>query len=223
VAPVSTPGAIRCRRKFLSYYPDGFRDESYLSLERDYKWDTHVRWQAALGPSEYARLLRLGEFHEIALRAVRVEQQSRHSMIFSFEKMALRDAIKSERGARSFATGLFEWLHGSGPIDTRFEHWCEVVGSLPRRKTRVLTWPLVTVFGYIAQPDRHIFLKPTVTRIAARLYGFELDYRSRPGWDTYSRMIEFAEVIRADQRDLKPRDMIDLQSFIWVQGSEEYA
>ena len=46
--------------------------------------------------------------------------------------------------------------------------------------------------------------------------------RSRPGWYTYARMIEFAEVIRRDQRDLKPRDMIDLQSFIRVQGSDEY-
>ena len=25
-----------------------------------------------------------------------------------------------------------------------------------------------------------------------------------------------------DLRDLRPRDMIDIQSFIWVQGSEEY-
>jgi hypothetical protein len=28
--------------------------------------------------------------------------------------------------------------------------------------------------------------------------------------------------VRRDQRDLKPRDMIDLQSFIWVMGSDEY-
>ena len=25
-----------------------------------------------------------------------------------------------------------------------------------------------------------------------------------------------------DLRDLRPRDMIDIQSFIWVQGSDEY-
>ena len=31
-----------------------------------------------------------------------------------------------------------------------------------------------------------------------------------------------AETVRRDLRDLKPRDMIDLQSFIWVQGSDEY-
>ena len=153
----------------------------------------------------------------------RVEQQSRHSMIFSFEKMALRDAVKTEPGARAFAEGLYDFLHGAGADERRFTRWVEVVSSLPRRQTRVLTWPLVTVFGFIAQPDRHIFLKPLVTRAAAREYGFEFDYRSRPNWETYRSLLDFAETVRRDQRELKPRDMIDLQSFIWVQGSDEYA
>jgi hypothetical protein len=143
-------------------------------------------------------------------------------MIFSFEKMALRDAIKSAEGARAFAEGLYEFLHGAGSDERRFERWVEVVANLPRRQTRVLTWPLVTVFGFIAQPDRHIFLKPNVTRAAAREYGFDFPYKSRPSWETYASLLAFAEQVRRDNRDLKPRDMIDLQSFIWVQGSDEY-
>jgi hypothetical protein len=39
----------------------------------------------------------------------------------------------------------------------------------------------------------------------------------------YASLLEFAELIRRDLRDLRPRDMIDIQSFIWVQGSVEYA
>ena len=35
-------------------------------------------------------------------------------------------------------------------------------------------------------------------------------------------MLSFAETVRRDLRDLEPRDMIDIQSFLWVQGSEEY-
>ena len=31
-----------------------------------------------------------------------------------------------------------------------------------------------------------------------------------------------ADQVRRDLRDLKPRDMIDVQSFPWIQGSEEY-
>jgi hypothetical protein len=214
---------LRCRRRFLRFFPGGFRDETYLEWEREYKWETHERWRTRLGRDEFAALLADRAHAEIAARAVRVEQQSRHSMIFSFEKMALRDAIRSANGARDFATGLFEYLHGDGSDEDRFTRWCDVVGSLPRRQTRVLTWPLVTVFGFIAQPERHVFLKPLVTRAAAKRYGFDFDYRPRPNWQTYRSLLEFAATVRRDQRDLRPRDMIDLQSFVWVQGSAEYA
>jgi hypothetical protein len=144
-------------------------------------------------------------------------------MIFSFEKMALRDAVKSQAGARIFAEGLYAFLHGRGSNEARFVGWREAVAALPRKQTRVLTWPLVTVFGFIAQPDRHIFLKPNVTKIAARKYGFDFQYQSKPNWETYTSLLAFAETIRRDLRDLKPRDTIDLQSFIWVQGSDEYS
>ena len=219
----STTRAERARRKFLRIFPGGFRDETYLDWERDYKWRTHERWEDVLGRTELRRLLRAGAYDEVAARAVRVEQSSRHPMIFSFEKMALRDAIRSPAGARAFANGLYQFLHGSGTDEDRFVRWCDVVAGLPRRQTRVLTWPLVTVFGFIAQPDRHVFLKPLVTRAAALKYGFDFSYRSRPNWETYRSLLDFAALIRRDQRDLRPRDMIDLQSFIWVQGSDEYA
>ncbi|HYH87395.1 MAG TPA: hypothetical protein VEX60_18220, partial [Pyrinomonadaceae bacterium] len=218
----TSEGALRCRRKFLGYFPGGFKDETYIAWEREYKWETHERWEEALGHDEFRRLLRRAEFDEIASRAVRVEQRSRHSMLFSFEKMALRDAVKSPAGARTFAEGLYDFLHGAGGAQQRFERWRDVVAALPRKQTRVLTWPLVTVFGFIARPEEHIFLKPNVTRTAAREYGFDLRYKSRPSWETYASFLEFAETIRRDTRDLRPRDMIDIQSFIWVQGSDEY-
>lgn len=223
VAQSSSPGADRCRRKFLRFFPKGFRDETYLAWERDYKWETHQRWEEALNRDEFRGLLDRREYAEIAARAVRTEQKSRHSMIFSFEKMALRDAVKSAAGARAFATGLYEFLHGPGSDEARFVTWCETVAGLPRKQTRVLTWPLVTVFGFIAQPDKHIFLKPNVTKIAAQKYGFDFPYQSKPNWQSYTSLLEFAAVVRRDLRDMKPRDMIDLQSFIWVQGSDEYA
>lgn len=215
-------GALRCRRKFLRFFPQGFRDEDYLETEREYKWESHRRWCASLGVEEFDSLLRAGSHAEIAARAVRIEQRSRHSMIFSFEKMALRDAIKSSSGARRFAEGLHAFLHSGGELRLRFEAWVDAVAGLPRKQTRVLTWPLVTVFGFIAQPRQHMFMKPNTMRAAARAYGFELEYRSRPNWHTYARLLELARLVRRDQRDLGPRDMIDVQSFLWVQGSAEY-
>lgn len=220
--PTMSASAQRCRKKFLRVFPDGFRDETYLDWERDYKWQTHQRWEEALPKKELRRLLRERQFAEIAGRAIRVEQRSRHSMIFSFEKMALRDAVKSEAGARAFAEGLYAFLHSTALLERRFQHWVGVISALPRKQTRVLTWPLATVFGFIAQPDLHFFLKPTVVRKAAHAYGYDLPYQSRPSWETYASVLQFAERVRRDQRDLRPRDMIDIQSFLWVQGSDEY-
>ena len=212
--------ALRCRRKFLRFFPNGFRDETYIDWEREYKTRAHERWMAELNPAAFAALLDGGRFDEIARRAVAIE--SRTNLLFSFEKMALRDAVRPPRGARAFAEGLYEFLHGGGDGPRAFEVWCDVLAHLPRRQTRVLTWPLATVFGFLAQPDRHIFLKPNVTRAASRSYAYPFMYESRPAWPTYNSLLGFAEQIRRDQRDLRPRDMIDLQSFIWVQGSDEY-
>jgi hypothetical protein len=111
-----------------------------------------------------------GRFLEIGTEAIRIE--SRTNLLFSFEKMAIRDALKSERGARDFAEGLYALLYGSGSLQNKFTRWCQVVAALPRKQSRVLTWPVASVFEFIAQPETHIFLKPTVTRRAADEYGF---------------------------------------------------
>jgi hypothetical protein len=215
-----TSGPARCRKKFLRYFPHGFRDAKYEAWERGYKETAHARWHEVLDRDAFQSLLLEKKFGEVAAEAVRIE--SRTNLLFSFEKMALRDAVKSPAGARRFAEGLFQFLHGTGDLENRFKLWCDAIAALPRRQTRVLTWPLVTIFGFIAQPETHFFLKPNVTRRAAEQYGFPFQYESKPAWPVYANLLEFAKVMRTDLADLKPRDMIDLQSFAWVQGSDEY-
>jgi hypothetical protein len=213
-------GSARCRRRFLSIFPRGFRDETYFEYERGYKHAASRAWREELGPERWARLLREGRFAEVAAAAVRIE--SRTNLLFSFEKMAVRDAVRAPHGARAFAEGLYELLHADGDERGKFDRWCAVLAALPKRQTRVATWPIATVFAFIGRPDRHVFLKPIVTRVAALEYGFDFAYRPRLGWETYASLLQFAAQIRRDLRDLRPRDMIDVQSFIWVQGSDEY-
>ena len=215
-----TINAESCRHKFLRFFPKGFYDDKYIAWERGYKWQAHERWREQLNRKEFQSLLKTGDFREIAARAVKIESPT--NLLFSFEKMALRDAVKSAEGAKFFAEGLDEFLHGKSRIENRFERWCETVARLPKKQSRVLTYPVVTVFGFLAQPETHIFLKPNVTRAAARKYGFDFHYKSNPSWEVYANLLEFAEHVKRDLKDLKPRDMIDVQSFIWIQGSSEY-
>ncbi|MDQ3798367.1 MAG: hypothetical protein M3384_02855 [Acidobacteriota bacterium] len=214
-------GAEICRKRFLRFFPKGFHDPKYFDWERGYKWTAHEHWNEVLNQKAFSALLKKGEFAAIAAHAVRIE--SKTNLLFSFEKMALRDGLKSPEGARAFAAGLYEFLYGAGKPEQKFERWCATLDSLPRRQKRVLTWTTATIFPFIAQPETHIFLKPNTTRSAASEYGFVFRYQSRPSWEVYANLLEFAETVRRDQNDLRPRDMIDLQSFIWVIGSDEYA
>ena len=174
----------------------------------------------SLNQRTFRKLLKEGRYDEIAATAVRIE--SRTNLLFSFEKMALRDAVRSDEGARIFAVGLYDVVHGRASVAARFDRWCAAVGSLPRKQTRVLTHPVVTVFPFIADPENHIFLKPNVTRDAAQRYGFEFHYESKPSWEVYSQLLRFAETITSEFKAKGRRDMLDIQPFIWVIGSDEY-
>lgn len=63
--------ALTCRHQLLRFFPRGFRDETFLDWERSYKWQTHARWQEALGRDAFRSLLRRRRFSEIAVLAVR--------------------------------------------------------------------------------------------------------------------------------------------------------
>lgn len=216
---ISKEAAV-ARKKFLYYFPKGFADKKYYDWERGYKWEAHLAWERDLNEKEYKRLLKEKKFVDIAMRAVRIETKT--NLLFSFEKMALRDAVKSIEGAKNFATGLYEYVYGENSFKQRFENFSEMLETLPRKQTRVRTWPLQTVFGFIANPAEHIFLKPQVTKMAAKKYNYDFNYTSKPNWDTYQSLLDFATQIKKDNPDLKPKDFIDLQSFIWVLGSAEY-
>ncbi len=217
---IKNKGAEACREKFLSYFPKGFEDALYLQWERNYKWEAHLAWKERLNRTVFKNLLEAGEYTEIANRAIKIETKT--NLLFSFEKMALRDAVKTPAGARAFSEGLYDYVYGRKSMQQRFGNFTQVLASLPRKQTRVLTWPLQTVFGFIGNPAQHIFLKPRVTQLAAQKYGYEFHYVSRPNWLTYQNFLDFAETIRHDNEDLKPADLIDLQSFMWVMGSDEY-
>ena len=91
--PKLSEGALRCRQKFLRFFPAGFYDDKYIGWEREYKWEAHQSWERDLNHGEFRSLLIEGQYMEIADRAVRIE--SRTNLLFSFEKMALRDAVAS--------------------------------------------------------------------------------------------------------------------------------
>lgn len=208
------------KRRFLRFFPRGFEDERYTEWERTYKWDAHRHFIRLLGKSEFKQLIERGQFLEIGQRALQVESGT--NFLFSFEKMALRDALRTTHGAENFASGLYQLLHGRESLKDRFVQWIMAVAEMPRTKSRVLSWPILTFFPFIAQPSRYMILKPTAMRVAATELDYDFDYSSKPSFRTYESLMEFAELTRAGIADLNPLNFHDIQTFLWVIGSAEY-
>lgn len=206
--------------KFLYYFPGGFNDPKYIDSERKNIWKAHQLWQKTLSRRQFTDLLNKGQYIQIASDAVRIS--SKPDLLTSFEKKVLRDAVKSEGGARIFAIGLYNYLYGQGTAHHHFNTFTRVLETLPHKQVSVLTWPAQTVFGFIARPLKHIVVIPRIILTAVEKYGSGISYRHRPDWDTYRSVLDFASRVLKDIKRLKPRDMIDLQSFISVMGPEMY-
>lgn len=79
----------------------------------------------------------------------------------------------------------------------------------------------MTYLPYLWRPDRHMFLKPEVTKdFAARVgHPFAYNYEARLDIDVYASLLDLVERTNRELSDLEPRDRIDIQSFIWVVGN----
>ena len=120
------------------------------------------------------------------------------------------------------AEGLFELIHGRGDFGRRLENFTSILDRVPQRQTRLAKWPVATLFPFVAQPRRHMILKPNLMKRAAARLGFPLDYQSRPNASTYAALMSGVAWLWRQLEAWQPRDLIDIQGFLWVTSSDEY-
>lgn len=216
------PGLRIAMRRFREIFPRGFRDKRYLEWERGYKWSAHVAWQKELDRSTWQQMLEAGAYREIARRIARLYSRSKLNMLALYEWMALREALDDARGARMLARGLFDMIHGHGDLGRRLDDFTAVLDGAPQRQTRLAKWPVATLFPFIAQPRRYLILKPNLMKRASSRLGFPLDYRSRPNGITYGHLMSGVARLWRQLEAWRPRDLIDIQGFLWVTSSDEY-
>lgn len=71
------------------------------------------------------------------------------------------------------------------------------------------------IFPIFIHSDNHIFIKPTITQNISEIVAYDIDYTPKLNWTTYKRIQEFANLFKNNISTLNPKDMIDVQSFMW--------
>ena len=192
------------RARFLRFFPNGFHSAGYAGQERDYKVDA----KAALDKSVPLEKATAGRgYAEAVLAAFQT------NLLSPFEKMRVRDALRSSvaddfiRAAARFAMEGGKQNLGAMEIALK-----------PHDAAK---WTVVTYLPFLWRPEQHMFLKPEATKDFSMRVGhrFASEYEPRLDGAVYNSLLDLAERTTKELSDLKPRDGIDVQSFIWVVGN----
>ena len=205
---------------FLRTYPQGFSDPNYARRERTWKWEKHQLWVNTLKTHSLQQLARSSP--ETVTHLIEKMLQMRNPMLHpQGEIVAMRDAVHRPALAVEYFVQLGEFLNAPVLTAAAFDKYVDAFTSLPLiGHGQLEKWTLVTFIPFLAQPSRHMFLKPMRTREVTRRFGKDILYSPAPTWDTYDRLLTFSSELLDSLRPHGAQDMIDVQSFIWaVTGS----
>lgn len=205
-AAKSTPhymGFDGAKARFLRIFPDGF-GPAFDARERNYKLEAKKLLDDT-APLELA-LTKNG----LGKAILRVFQKS--NLLSIFEKARLKEALESSQ-ADAFIHGAAKFANG----DTKFG-LLEISRAL--KPHAVANWTAATYLPFLWRPDTHMFLKPEVTKTFASRVGHPFFDVYGSGLDStvYMSLLDLASRTDKELTKLKPRDRIDIQSFIWVIG-----
>ena len=196
------------QKYFLQEFPGGFNGDKYHAQERDYKDAGHVLAIELLNQESFKQLLQANNYEEIITRALNVVNKL--NLMFPNEKMALKDRLKKETAQEQFAHSLYSLLYGTDDLEGRFQGWIRTLVSIGADK-----WPTASYFLFIVHPDKYMFIKPTIIQAVADMSSFPIAYTPSLNWNTYNKILKFSEYLKQRIHELEPKDMIDVQSFMW--------
>ena len=203
----------RSMEDFLAGYEGGFTGDSYVA-ERAFKVRAGRLARTELAREVVEAALARGDHGDVCERAKSVVKET--PLIFRNEKMDLQDGLKDAAQRRKFAAALSDLLHGEGALPNRFERFVAVLSHLG-----AATWTVATYFWFLFEPERHIFVKPSYMRDAARMWAYDLGDTTDVNWPAYERMLTFSHYLKSEleetgRDELAPRDFIDVYSFVWL-------
>lgn len=157
---------------------------------------SHVRHRRLRGP-----------YGEAILAAYRAT-----SLLYPIEKTRLQNLLRGA-DADAFVRAAARFALGEGKSALR------AMETLLRPHDNA-KWTVATYLPFLWRPDRHVFLKPEVTKNFAARVQHPLEHRYDAGLDygVYESLLDLSASVSTAFADLGPRDMIDIQGVIYVVG-----
>ncbi|MBI5070161.1 MAG: hypothetical protein HZB56_18155 [Deltaproteobacteria bacterium] len=192
---------------FLERTPGGF-----AASGRTARWrSAREGWVELLGGGKGEALLAAGDVGEIVSRLRKVERLVA-AVAGVVEGGALELALADPALTGPWLEALFELLSVPSPSRARFDKLFAATAALPAPAGTA--WTLATLFPFLADPEKHVLLRPKATRGAAERLGCDIRYDAAPNWATYATLRSVAGKLLERLQVIGARDQADVETFL---------
>lgn len=195
-------------------YPDweDFQHPPFVADEIAYKQKAHEKMVALLGADTFADLLEAGDYGEIIGRIEQIARATNLLYISQPRRGDLSVLYRPTLEKAEFCRELDTFLHGvdeSVKRIGRFTHYLQS-RDLPAK------WSLLTYLLFLQDPDKEVFVKPSVIKWFLKFVGEPKLYRSQVDAQIYAEIRQHIQRLRDELQEYQPKNMIDVQALIWV-------
>lgn len=204
--------------QFLATHPEGFAGADDEGGDaRPARWRAgHRAWLKAFGDGQGDKLVKAGDLGELTRRMLSLERTVR-PLLAESEADALTQALRDPDAAGLLFERLFELVSVPSPVRARFDRLFAAAVTLAASPEAA--WIVATLPPFLANPERHVLVRPSVAREAASRLGCDVAWDGGPNWATYSALRAFSLKLLGELRERGARDLADVEWFLHVTGS----
>lgn len=186
-------------------------DPDFQRNEIDYKQNLIAKAKNQLAEPELRQLIDKLDYDGLIAKLRAIGQGSnllflKHSKSGDLNILEDRDLDK-----QAFGRSFYILLHGNDTPEARLNGYLDLIERhrLPNK------WTFPTYFLFLCHPETDIFIKPATI---GKFLDFinEKKFTSTPSVQSYAAIKQIAHQLKDLLHDYAPRDMVDIQSFIWV-------
>ena len=205
------------RRRYPEW--DGFEHPPFVAEEIAYKRASVDKAQALIGAEEVRQLLSTWRYEELLNRLEHLGKDNNLLWNRVPRQGDLSILYRPGLDKAEFALQMQKLLYGRRPAPERVAAFA----GYARRNYLPAKWTFTTYFLFLTQPEEELFVKPQVARWFLKFLGEGTSYTVRPSAEMYASLRQRAHGLRDALGTFGPRDMVDIQGFLWVCARESRA
>lgn len=202
------------RRRYPQW--QDFEHPPFVADELDYKRDAVAQAQELINQAEMDRLIADEAFETLIERLDKLGKAT--NLLWRQVPMSGDTAVlyQPHLDKADFCTQMRNLLYAGRPSPQRLHSYADYLeaNGLPNK------WPFPTYFLFLCHPDTEMFVKPRTATWFLKFMGQPARVIAPPTAAVYATILEQATILREALEPYGARDMVAVQSFIWVCAQE---